>query len=122
MGSPAFSPDGRWIAFYSDQSETIKKIAITGGAAVTLCAVPRWPFGISWVQSRILFGQAAPDLAHGIMEISPDGGKPRRVIALEDGEVGSAPQLLPDGETVLFTLLEGEPYDRWDKAQSSPSR
>jgi serine/threonine-protein kinase len=31
--SPFFSPDGQWIAFHSDRK--IKKISVSGGAAVT---------------------------------------------------------------------------------------
>ena len=33
--SPFFSPDGRWIAFFAGGK--LKKIAVTGGAVVTLC-------------------------------------------------------------------------------------
>src|SRR5207249_404922 len=32
---PFFSPDGQWIAFFADGK--LKKISVTGGAAVTLC-------------------------------------------------------------------------------------
>jgi eukaryotic-like serine/threonine-protein kinase len=114
--SPVFSPDGHWIAFYSGASQAIKKIAVSGGSAVTLCAVPQ-PLGISWGLWGIHFGQARPGWSdRGIMEISPDGGKPRLVIAVRNGEWAGSPQFL-DRETVLFTFLEGEPFDRWDKAR-----
>jgi hypothetical protein len=33
--SPFFSPDGQWIGFFADNK--LKKIAVSGGAAVTLC-------------------------------------------------------------------------------------
>jgi serine/threonine protein kinase/Tol biopolymer transport system component len=116
VDGPVFSPDGRWIVFYSSPDQTIKKIAVTGGVAVTLCAAYQ-PFGISWGKSGILYGQAWTDLHdRGIMEVSPDGGEPRLMITLMNGEVGASPQLLPDDETVLFTLLEGEAFDRWDHA------
>src|SRR5262249_31362994 len=32
---PFFSPDGQWIGFFADNK--VKKIAVDGGAAVTLC-------------------------------------------------------------------------------------
>src|SRR5262249_33983879 len=52
--SPAFSPDGRFVVFFSYAS--LKKVAITGGAAVTLCPAAN-PWGISWRDDHILFGQ-----------------------------------------------------------------
>jgi hypothetical protein len=52
----------------------------------------------------------------GILQISPDGGKPDVVIAVKNIETAANPQLLPENETVLFTLLKGEAFDRWDKA------
>ena len=36
--SPFFSPDGQWIAFFAGGK--LKKISVTGGAAVTLCDAP----------------------------------------------------------------------------------
>ena len=35
-GNPFFSPDGNWIGFYAVTEGKLKKIAITGGAAVTV--------------------------------------------------------------------------------------
>ncbi|MBA3298405.1 MAG: protein kinase, partial [Acidobacteria bacterium] len=35
--NPVFSPDGRFIAFWSAADQTLKKIAIAGGAPITLC-------------------------------------------------------------------------------------
>ena len=35
---PFFSPDGRWIGFFADGK--LKKIPVTGGAAITLCDAP----------------------------------------------------------------------------------
>src|SRR5262249_25464797 len=35
-GAPFFSPDGQWIGFYSRSDGKLRRIAITGGAAVTI--------------------------------------------------------------------------------------
>ena len=43
---PVFSPDGRSVAFFAVADQTLKRIAITGGAAVTLCPADN-PFGIT---------------------------------------------------------------------------
>src|SRR5262249_33078024 len=45
--NPVFSPDGRSIVFYFSQEEVLKKIAVTGGAAVTICQAGA-PYGVSW--------------------------------------------------------------------------
>jgi hypothetical protein len=42
---PFFSPDNEWIGFFGDGK--LKKIAVGGGAAVTLCDAPRGCGG-SW--------------------------------------------------------------------------
>ena len=37
LSNPVFSPDGRSIAFWSGADQTLKRIAVSGGAAVTIC-------------------------------------------------------------------------------------
>ena len=39
--NPVFSPDGRSVAFWSSADQTLKRIAVTGGAAVTICPADR---------------------------------------------------------------------------------
>ena len=56
---------------------------------------------MSWsADNRILFGQGT----EGIGQVSADGGTPEVLVAVKDGEIAYQPSLLPDGETVLFTL------------------
>jgi Tol biopolymer transport system component len=52
--NPAFSPDGRSIVFVVSAERAIKKIAIGGGAAVTVCPldVATLPYGVTWDASR----------------------------------------------------------------------
>ena len=109
--NPVFSPDGGSIAFYSGGDQTLKRVAVTGGAPVTICPASG-PFGISWGVDEILFGQGGG----GIMRVSPNGGTPERIVAVKADEVAHGPQMLPGGETVLFTLATGTSDDRWDKA------
>ena len=45
---PFVSPDSHWIGFVEDDL-TLKKVAATGGAPVTLARLPVWPRGASWV-------------------------------------------------------------------------
>ena len=110
--NPAFSPDGRSIAFWSGADETIKRIATNGGAAVEICKAGR-PFGMTWDSDGILFGQGGV----GIMRVVASGGSPEILVKVARGEIAHGPQMLPDGRTMLFTLATGSGTDRWDKAK-----
>jgi eukaryotic-like serine/threonine-protein kinase len=114
IANPVFSPDGRWIAYWALGDLTLRKVAVAGGAPVTICQTASFLFfGMSWNDTGILYGQGGK----GIMRVSPNGGLPEVVVAVKDGEVAHGPQLLPDGQHVLFTLASGSASDRWDKAQ-----
>ena len=107
-----FSPDTRSIAFYAQSDNTIKKIAVSGGAAVTICPADA-PFGLRWDTDGIVFGQGSK----GIMRVSANGGRPEVLVSVKNGEVAYGPQVLPDGEWVLFTIATAATRDGWDKAQ-----
>ena len=108
--SPFISPDGEWVGFWAGGQ--LKKVAMSGGAAVTLGDVAN-PWGASWgADDMILFGQG-PD---GIWRAPGTGGTPEVVIPVEDGESAHGPQMLPGGEWVLFTLRP-QGVGSWDAAQ-----
>ena len=107
--SPFFSPDGEWVGFYAGGGQ-LKKVAVSGGAPVTLCDAQS-PLGARWgADDTIVFGQRGA----GILQVSADGGTPEVLIPLT-GTEGFGPQVLPGEKAVLFTLLhEGR---NWDDAQ-----
>ena len=110
--NPVFSPDGRSVAFHAISDQTLKRIAVTGGAAVTLCPAAM-PFGMSWGPNGIVFSQGS----QGIRHVSADGGTPPEVlVTLKDGEVSASPQMLPGGRYVLFAVATGTALNRWDTA------
>lgn len=109
---PVFSPDGRSVAFFALADQTLKRVAVMGGAAVTICPADD-PFGISWGPDSIVFGQGSK----GIMRVSPNGGTADVLVRVKNGEEAHGPQLLPGGQYVLFTLATGTTRDRWDKAR-----
>jgi eukaryotic-like serine/threonine-protein kinase len=112
VSSPTFSPNGRSIAFWSGADRTIKRTAVSGGAAVTICAATN-PFGMSWDTSGIVFTQA-----EGIMRASADGGQAERLVDAAGEGVVNSPQILPDADTLLFTLAPNTgSRDRWDQAR-----
>jgi serine/threonine-protein kinase len=111
IGNPFFSSDGQWIGFYDFHDTALKKIAVTGGAAVTLCKA-QGPYGASWSGDQIVFSQPG-----GIMRVSSNGGEPEVLVPTVSSEVMSDPQLLNDGTALLFAVTEVSGSDRWDKAQ-----
>jgi hypothetical protein len=112
--NPVFSPDGGFVAFYAQSEHTIKKIAVSGGAAVTICPADQNPFfGMNWDTGGIVFGQGGK----GIMRVSEKGGQPEVLVSVKSGELAHGPQVLAGGEWVLFTLATAGAADAWDKAQ-----
>ncbi len=117
--NPFFSPDGRWVGYNSRSENKVKKIAIAGGAAVTICdlvEINRGGYGPVWnSDDYIYWGETK-----GILRVSANGGKPENLITLKEGETAHRPQLLPGGDALLFTLSAGGSAggsENWDKAQ-----
>jgi eukaryotic-like serine/threonine-protein kinase len=115
--SPAFSPDGLSLVFFAQSDQTLKRIGLTGGSAVTICPATN-PYGVTWRPDSIIFGQGRG----GIMRVSPNGGKPEQLVTVKESELAHGPQILPGGQHVLFTLAGGassstSSTDRWDKAR-----
>jgi len=111
---PIFAPDGQWVAYVARAENKLKKIAITGGAAVNLCDLQGnvGGFGPIWNTDHYIYiGQLK-----GIDRVSEKGGNPERIITLKDDEAAHRPQLLPGGDALLFTLETGG-ASRWDSAQ-----
>jgi serine/threonine-protein kinase len=95
--TPFFSPDGKWIGYYSGGK--LKKISIGGGAPVTL-ADASYAGSFDWnVDDTIVYGQHGK----GIMRVSANGGTPEQIVKLAEHETYVNPQILPDGKSVLFT-------------------
>ena len=82
--SPFFSPDGQWIGFFAGGK--LKKIAVTGGAAVTLCDAPSGRGGAWGEDGTIVF---SPDQTPGtsLLRVSSAGGTPEPLTSLAEGEV-----------------------------------
>ena len=98
---PFFSPDGQWIGFFADRK--LKKISVTGGAAIVLCEAPISRGGDWGDDGSIVF---AAKTVGGLSRVSSAGGIPQD-LTTPDQEAGEVthrwPQLLPGSQTVLFT-------------------
>jgi serine/threonine-protein kinase len=97
---PFFSPDGQWIGYWSAAESQLRKIAISGGAPLTISDAASLG-SFSWgADGTIVFGQTGK----GIMRISANGGTPEAIIAEEKDPI-IHPQILPDGKSVLYTAV-----------------
>ena len=102
---PFVSPDGQWIGFV-DGNAVLKKVAVTGGPAVTLATLDSTPRGATWgPDDTIIF--ATNSATTGLQRVAAAGG-PTTVLTRPDRAQGEAdhlwPELLPGGRAVLFTI------------------
>ena len=113
--NPVLSPDGRSVAFWNAKSGFIERVAVTGGTPLRVTPAVGM-YGASWnPDGTLLYGQE-----DGIWRVAAEGGKAERVVAIESGQRVHGPQLLPDGKSLLFTLLTtaaGVGSGAWDNAE-----
>jgi serine/threonine-protein kinase len=101
---PAFSPDGKWVAFHQDGH--LRKIALAGGSVVEIASADMGP-GMTWGEDgRIYFSSLGGN--GGIWQVPVAGGVPEPVTEVADSaaeHMHAWPQLLPGGKDLLFTVL-----------------
>jgi Tol biopolymer transport system component/predicted Ser/Thr protein kinase len=98
---PFFSPDGQWIAFAAGGK--LKKVSVTGSAAVTLCDATLL-LGGSWGEDGYIV--ATLNLSAGLSRVPAEGGAAVPLTQLDLGRRERThrwPQILPGGKTVVFT-------------------
>jgi hypothetical protein len=93
-----FSPDSEWVGFYVGSSMRLMKVAVQGGAPVTITDATQW-FGATWLPDGTIVGGVMGALGR----FPATGGKPE-MIAIGKQELFRQPQGLPDGEHVLVTV------------------
>ncbi len=100
--SPFFSPDGEWLGFVAD--DRLTKVRLSDGTSVTICDAPEM-HGASWgSDGTIVFGGTANN-RWGLSRVSADGGTPESLLVAADSLEFFLlyPEVLPDGDAVLFT-------------------
>jgi eukaryotic-like serine/threonine-protein kinase len=112
VGEPVFSPDGQSIVFHVLDDQTLKRIPVSGGTAVTICRAV-FPHGVSWSQEGIVFVEPG----HGIVRVDPRDGQPHVIVPLGGDHMTQSPQLLAGGESLLYTVTTGTTPDRWDRGR-----
>jgi serine/threonine-protein kinase len=109
--APFFSPDGKWVGFAAGPK--LKKVALAGGAPMTLADAPLFR-GAAWGEDSSIY--FVPNAYAPISRIPAMGGAAQPITAIRsaEGELGHRwPELLPGGKVLLYVVgLGGE----WDEA------
>jgi eukaryotic-like serine/threonine-protein kinase len=106
--NPFWSPDSRWIAFFTPQK--LKKIEIATGAVIDLCDISANNEGSWSSRGVIVWGIPGGPARRPIQRIPEAGGSPAPVPGAENGY---NPHFLPDGRRFVFARGDLRSPDLW---------
>ncbi len=107
---PFWSPDSKYLAFFTDKNKILKKVAVAGGQPQVICRA-EGADGSWGSENIILFDGDAQE----IYQVSASGGipKPATVIDSETIEQShSWPSFIPDGKHFIYTALQRSNSER----------
>ncbi|HVS01163.1 MAG TPA: hypothetical protein VMT16_00190, partial [Thermoanaerobaculia bacterium] len=114
--TPAFSPDGEWVAFVA--GNRLWKVPVAGGAPVVVAEPVADPRGLAWSPDGHLY--LAPDFAASLRRVGDGGGSLEPVTELDAGRQERThrwPHALPGGGVVLFTSDTVDSTEFYDDAR-----
>jgi serine/threonine-protein kinase len=110
--NPFFSPNGEWVGFFAGVGDDagLKKVPAVGGTPMPIAATSARPGGGTWrADGTIVFATG-----EGLYQVSENGGAPRLLVRPDPRrqEIRYAwPQFMPDGRSVLFTIIKDDSMD-----------
>ena len=110
--SPFFSADGESIAFFAEGK--LRKVLIESGTVTDICVVEVTSRGGAWGPDNTIYFNMNP--GSGLFKVSAAGGKGEFVTQANSIPGDSRhcfPQILPGGDTILFTNATGNNPDQW---------
>ena len=108
---PAFSPDGKWIAFVAGAQ--LAKVSVDGGAVVPIADIDADATvdGITWARDHIVFARNGE-----LFTVSATGGVPT-ILSRPDSAHGEHemywPRAVGDGTTILYTSALSVRASNW---------
>ncbi|MGD2047506.1 MAG: protein kinase, partial [Gemmatimonadota bacterium] len=111
---PFFSPDGQWIAYFDPLTQQLKKVSVQGGQPLVIAyAYP--PLGGTWLDDgSIVYTTLEKEdfsltgVGAALFRVPDAGGTPERLTTV-DAQAGEVyhgfPQILPDGETLIYSVM-----------------
>jgi len=98
--NPFFSPDGRWVAYFS--GSRLYKLPLGGGPAAVVADVAGLAFGATWGATDTIVFRSDK----GLMAVSAAGGEPRLLLPADTrgSETYLFPQYLPDAKVLLLQV------------------
>jgi Tol biopolymer transport system component len=104
--NPFFSPDGRWVGFWSGKA--ISKVPVDGGGAVLLGELATMTGG-HWDDDGNLVIGTGPS-STGVLRMPSTEGLATPMLELASGELFHVdPQILPGGKALLFQAIRTPP-------------
>jgi len=97
---PFWSPDSRFIGFFSDGK--LRKIAAGGGPAQAICDAP-FGRGGTWNRDDVIVFSPSAGAKYQLQRVAASGGAPVNITNTSDGGF-KHPVFLPDGRHFLFTV------------------
>ena len=105
---PFFSPDSKWVGFFSQLNASMCKISVYGENPKVVCRNTTLFLGAHWGEDDyIVFSNK---IGAGLFRIAAAGGAPERLTTLDQsfGELTHAfPHYLPGAKVLLYTAATG---------------
>jgi len=115
VGVAFFSPDGRWLGYFTPNPPSVRKMPLSGGAPVTILERnATGNAGATWADDNTIY--FVSDVPGGVLSIPAAGGQPKEIVKI-DTAVGERivkyPNALPTGKALLFTVAtaDSESFD-----------
>ena len=109
---PHWSPDGRWIAYYSDEDSDVWAVPSAGGEARQLTSGPASDFPGEWLPdgSAVVVYRSGAGATH-TLAVPLDGGPARTLVPAAGGDQFVV--LSPDGSQAAYDLHRGGASTIW---------